>query len=97
MSHALIGVLITCRREAVEPMRALRSEQEPKRRNSWCLLIDLRYALLLVSAVLMRSLHVADPKSLVRLVVLLVAALIAGLISSSRAASVDPIRALWAE
>jgi hypothetical protein len=51
----------------------------------------------LVSAVLMRNLPVTDPKSLVRLVVLLVAALIARLISASRAAFVDPIRALRAE
>jgi ABC-type lipoprotein release transport system permease subunit len=45
----------------------------------------------------MRNLPIIDTKSLVRLVVPLVAALIAGLIPASRAASIDPGRALKAE
>ena len=45
----------------------------------------------------MRNLPVLDTKSLVRLVVPLVGTLIAGLIPASRAALIDPGRALKAE
>jgi ABC-type lipoprotein release transport system permease subunit len=56
----------------------------------------LNRVLITYEAVSMRNLLI-DTKSLVRLVVPLVAALIASLIPASRASSIDPVRALKAE
>lgn len=57
----------------------------------------LNRVLITYKAVSMRNLPIIDTKSLVRLVVPLVAALIAVLIPASRAAFIDPGRALKAE
>jgi ABC-type lipoprotein release transport system permease subunit len=56
----------------------------------------LKRVLITYQAVSARNLPIMDTNSLVRLVVPLLAALIAGLIPASRAAFIDPRRALKA-